>query len=177
MFHFFTLSLIYWLLLNNIYLMLFNRGSELLGVVAFLSALPCVYIMVFIIYWAYVIKKLPQRLNQRLKNGCSGWHRSGPAYAPIGIQDQDSQTPLCPTNSSSFADRMANPTAYDSLIPSRRKALARHHQTKALLVNEETQTSGKLSSCRVTSEKSVVLPWQPPTSSVMNLSQEETVRD
>ena len=177
MFHFFTLSLIYWLLLNNMYLMLLNRGSELLGVVAFLSALPCVYILVFIIYWAYVIKKLPQRLNQRLKNGCSGWHRSGPVYAHTEIQEQNSQTPLCQTNSSSFADRLANPTAYDALIPSRRKTLARHHQTKALLVNEETQTSGKLSSVRLTSEKCVVLPWQPPTSSVMNLSQEETVRD
>ena len=91
---------------------------------------------------------------------------------------------LCKSSEASFADRLKNPTAYDALIPSRRKTLSHNRQTRALLVHEETQTSGRLSSAsEVTAtpkEESMKLPQQPPTSSVLeieNLSCGQAERD
>ena len=185
-FHFFTLALIHWLLLDDVYLLLLNRGNKLLGVIAFVSILPCVYGTLVTIYWVHFIKKFPQRFYRWLKCQPVRVQRSASTHLHTKVEEANSQTPLCETASDnsagSFADRLANPAAYDALIPSRRKTLARHHQTKALLVNEGTQTSWRLSSCRLTSETSVELPQQPqpPTSSVVEiekLSWEETVTD
>ena len=165
------------------YLLLLNRVNKLLGVV---SILPCVYGTSVTIYWVHFIKKFPQRFFQWLKRRPVRVQRSASTHLHTKVEEANSQTPLCQTASDnsagSFADRLANPAAYDALIPSRKKTLARHHQTKALLVNEGTQTSWRLSSDRLTSETSVELPQQPqlPTSSVVEiekLSWEETVTD
>ena len=168
--HFVTLSMIYWLLLSDVYLTLLNRGNNALGLIAFLSILPCVYVVSLTAYWVCCIKKLPQWLYL-----CSNGKRMGVQQSDSSVnkeQEPDSQTPLCqPANDDTFADRLANPTAYDALIPARRKALS-HKQTSTLLVHEETQTSGRFSSIEVTvtpKEENVVLPWQPPTSSVIEV--------
>ena len=168
--HFVTLSMIYWLLLSDVYLTLLNRGNNALGLIAFLSILPCVYVVSLTAYWVCCIKKLPQWLYL-----CSNGKRMGVQQSDSSVnkeQEPDSQTPLCqPANDDTFADRLANPTAYDALIPARRKALS-CKQTSTLLVHEETQTSGRFSSIEVTvtpKEENVVLPWQPPTSSVIEV--------
>ena len=174
-FHFVTLSLIYWLLLNDVYLTVLNRGNSVLGLIAFLSILPCVYRVSVTIYWVYYVKKFPQRAYRWLKNRCIKQQQSD---SPSKVQEPNSQTPLCrPTAEdleASFADRLANPATYDVLIPSRQKAYSHLKQTSSM--SEETQTSGEFSSLRysnfVTTHMEgdcVELPRKPPTSSVVQL--------
>ena len=178
-FHFVTLSLIYWLLLNDVYLTVLNKGNNVLGLIAFLSILPCVYGVLVIVHWVCFVKKLPQRSYSWFKDRCVGLQRSDSISLPVNTKEPISQAPLYqPTSDyfeASFADRLANPATYDVLIPSRQKLYAHLQQRSSAIA--ETQTSGELSGqfssfVRIhEEEESEELPRvpKPPTTSVVEL--------
>ena len=95
--HFVALSLIYWLLLSGVYSMLLNRGSRVLGGIAFLSILPCVYITV------YLVCSLPCFKNPKFMKLRQCFEKQE-SLLNATEEDPDSQTPLCPSHS--FPDRL-----------------------------------------------------------------------
>lgn len=100
--HFIALSLIHWLLLSGVYSLLLNRGSRVLGLIAFLSILPCVYITVYLVCSLSYFKKYCKRQRSVLN---------------ATEEDPHSETSL--SSSNTFADRIQNPNKYKYLISPR----------------------------------------------------------
>ena len=122
--HFVVLSLIYWLILNAVYLTLLEKANYILGVICLLTILPLLYRCGLFTYWVCFEKRLLPVMYYKLKTRCGRKASS--------INELNPRTPLVNPASNeveaSFADRLANPDVYDALIPSRQKVLHRRSQ-------------------------------------------------
>ena len=117
--HFVILTVIYFLLLNGVFLSFLSKSSKtILGFVCFLSVLPLLYATVLFIYSFLSKTKLLPKFTERFKK------KATKSFEEIGEDESSETTALHQDSYGPLPDRLLNPEPYQSYTTTSRLSAA-----------------------------------------------------